>query len=277
MPVPSFTLRHLMECGAHFGHRTRRWNPKMKPYIYGERSGIHIIDLQKTMPLLKKALEAMKETVESGGRILFVGTKNQASQAIKETATSCGQYYMNHRWLGGTLTNWKTVSRSIGHLKEIQKKIQQDEIKAFTKKEQLRLMRHHDKLVLSLEGIKNMGGLPSMLFVIDTNREHIAILEAKKLGIPVAAVVDSNSNPDGIDYPIPGNDDAARAIDFYCYVVSQSALSGLKDAMGPAGVEMEVKGEKGGGISPEQDADLVKAWEYPSPSGGTTAPSASSL
>lgn len=262
MTVPTFTLRQLLESGAHFGHRTRRWNPKMKPYIYGERGGIHILNLQDTVPLLYKALNAVKEVVSQGGRVLFVGTKRQASEKIKEAAKRCGQYYINHRWLGGTLTNWKTVSQSIKRLKELQVKIDSGEIKAFTKKEQLSFARDYEKLELSLGGIKDMGGLPDILFVIDTNKEAIAILEARKLGIPIVAIADSNSDPEGIDYIIPGNDDASRAIDLYCSLISGAVINGLQVEMRSAGIDIgavEKAGETEITDVLHQDEALTKA------------------
>lgn len=262
MTVPTFTLRQLLESGAHFGHRTRRWNPKMKPYIYGERGGIHIMNLQDTAPLLYRALNAVKDVVSNGGRVLFVGTKRQASEKIKEAAQRCGQYYINHRWLGGTLTNWKTVSNSIKRLKELQAKIDSGEIKAFTKKEQLSFSREYDKLELSLGGIKDMGGVPDILFVIDTNKEAIAILEARKLGIPVVAIADSNSDPDGIDYIVPGNDDASRAIDLYCALVSGAVIGGLQVEMRSAGIDLgavEKAGESEVATALHQDEALNKA------------------
>ena len=216
--MPTFTMRQLLEAGVHFGHQTRRWDPKMAPYLFGSRGGIHIIDLQQTVPMLHHSLEVIRDTVANGGRVLFVGTKRQASQKIKEAASLCGQFYVNHRWLGGMLTNWKTISQSITRLRELQEKLGEG-AHGFTKKELLSLERERDKLELSLGGIKDMGGLPDILFVIDTNKEEIAIKEANKLGIPVVAIVDSNSNPDNIDYLIPGNDDAQRAIELFCTLV----------------------------------------------------------
>jgi small subunit ribosomal protein S2 len=216
---------------VHFGHQTHRWNPRMAPYIYGDRNGIHIIDLTQTAPLLDAALHVIRETVARGGRILFVGTKRQAAQPLAEAAEMCAQYYMNHRWLGGTLTNWKTVSGSISRLKKLDEQLEGD-ASGFTKKERLNLERERAKLQASLGGIREMGGLPDMLFVIDTNKEDLAILEARKLGIPVIAVLDSNSDPEGVDYPIPGNDDAARAISLYCYLVARAALDGMAANMG---------------------------------------------
>lgn len=235
--MPTFSMRQLLEAGVHFGHQTRRWNPKMSPYLYGSRGGIHIIDLQQTVPMLHHALEAIRNTVAGGGRVLFVGTKRQASQKIKESASLCGQFYVNHRWLGGMLTNWKTISQSIKRLRELQEQLDQG-AHGFTKKELLTLERERDKLELSLGGIKEMGGVPDILFIIDTNKEDIAIKEANKLGIPIVAVVDSNSNPDGVDYLIPGNDDAQRAIDLYCTLVSAAILDGLQAEMQSSGVDL---------------------------------------
>lgn len=225
--MPTFTMRQLLEAGVHFGHQTRRWDPKMAPYLYGSRGGIHIIDLQQSVPMLHHALEAIRETVANGGRVLFVGTKRQASQTVKEAASLCGQYYVNHRWLGGMLTNWNTISQSIKRLRELQEQLDEG-TQGYTKKELLTLERERDKLELSLGGIKDMGGIPDILFVIDTNKEDISIKEANKLGIPIVAIVDSNSNPDGIDYLIPGNDDAQRAIELYCTLVSAAVLDGLQ-------------------------------------------------
>jgi small subunit ribosomal protein S2 len=224
-------MRQLLEAGVHFGHQTHRWNPRMGPYIYGDRNGIHILDLTQTVPLLDAALNVIRETVARGGRILFVGTKRQAAQPLAEAAEMCAQYYMNHRWLGGTLTNWKTVSGSIARLKKLDEQLDA-EVSGFTKKERLNLERERSKLQASLGGIREMGGLPDMLFVVDTNKEDLAILEARKLGIPVVAVLDSNSDPEGVDYPIPGNDDAVRAIALYCDLVARAALDGMAANMG---------------------------------------------
>lgn len=235
--MPTFTMRQLLEAGVHFGHQTRRWNPKMDPFLYGARGGIHIIDLQQTVPMLHAALEAIRDTVANGGRVLFVGTKRQASQKVKEAASLCGQYYVNHRWLGGMMTNWKTISQSITHLRGLEEQFEQG-THGFTKKELLTLERERNKLELSLGGIKDMGGVPEILFVIDTNKEDIAIKEANKLGIPVVAIVDSNSNPDGIDYLIPGNDDAQRAIELYCTLVSAAILDGLQAEMQTRGSDL---------------------------------------
>jgi small subunit ribosomal protein S2 len=231
MALPEFSMRQLLEAGVHFGHQTHRWNPRMAPYIYGERNGIHILDLTQTVPLLDAALQAIRECVARGGRILFVGTKRQAQESLAQGAEQCAQYYMNHRWLGGTLTNWKTVSGSISRLKKLDEQLD-GEAQGFTKKERLNLERERAKLHASLGGIREMGGLPDMLFVIDTNKEDLAILEARKLGIPVVAVLDSNSNPEGVDYPIPGNDDAARAIALYCDLVARAAIDGMAANMG---------------------------------------------
>ena len=231
MTMPSFTIRQLLESGVHFGHHTRRWNPKMTPYIFGVRNNIHIINLEETVPLLSQALSAIREVAASGGRILFVGTKKSCSEIIAESAKSCGQYYVNHRWLGGMMTNFSTVSNSIRRLKELDEKLDSEDINALSKKEVLKMTRDRDKLNNSLGGIKEMGGLPDMLFVIDTIKDSIAISEAKTLNIPVVAVLDTNSNPDGIDYPIPGNDDALRAVTLYCNLVSESIIDGLQAEM----------------------------------------------
>ncbi|MEZ5774427.1 MAG: 30S ribosomal protein S2 [Hyphomicrobiaceae bacterium] len=237
MALPAFNMRQLLEAGVHFGHQTHRWNPKMQPYIYGARNNIHIIDLAQTVPLFHQALVAVSDVVARGGRVLFVGTKRQASEAVAEAAKRCAQYYINHRWLGGTLTNWKTVSHSIRRLKQL------DDVLAagaqgLTKKEQLNLMRERDKLETALGGIKDMGGLPDILFIIDTNKEQIAVAEARKLGIPVIGVVDSNSDPDNINHPIPGNDDAGRAITLYCDLVARAAIDGIGRAQGDSGIDI---------------------------------------
>jgi small subunit ribosomal protein S2 len=237
MALPEFTLRQLLEAGVHFGHQTQRWNPRMGEFIYGARNGIHIMDLTQTVPMLDAALNAIRETVAKNGRILFVGTKRQAAQPIADAAERCAQYYMNHRWLGGTLTNWQTVSKSIKRLNEI------DEIldaggEGLTKKERLGIERDQAKLQASLGGIREMGGVPDMLFVIDVKKEALAVAEAKKLNIPVVAIVDTNCSPDGIDHIIPGNDDAARAIALYCDLVSRAALDGMTAQMGAAGVDL---------------------------------------
>ncbi|UQY80102.1 30S ribosomal protein S2 [Candidatus Hepatincola sp. Av] len=226
----SFTIKQLLENGVHYGHHTRRWNPKMAPYIYGTYNNIHIINLQKTAPMLHKALQQIKKVAATDGRILFVGTKSQASEIIKESAERCGQYYVNHRWLGGMLTNWKTISNSITKLDELDKKIAED-LSGLTKKEKLELTRQRDKLQLVLGGIREMAGLPDIIFVLDSSKEFIAIDEARKLKIPLVAIVDTNSNPELVDYPIPGNDDAIKSIKTYCELFSQAVLEGLQEAV----------------------------------------------
>ena len=238
-PLPSFSMRQLIEAGCHFGHNTRRWNPKMKTYLFGVRDGVHIIDLQQSVPLLQRAMQAIHDVTAAGGRVLFVGTKRQAQDLVKEYAERCGQYFVNHRWLGGTLTNWKTVSHSIKRLKDLEERLgNEQQLAGLTKKEQLTLAREREKLHRSLGGIKDMGGLPDILFVIDTNKEAIAVAEAKVLSIPVVAVLDSNSDPAGITYPIPGNDDAIRAIKLYCELVANTVLTGIKDEMKSSGVDI---------------------------------------
>jgi len=234
MALPTFTMRQLLEAGIHFGHNTRRWNPKMAPYIFGVRNGIHIMDLQQTAPLLHRAMKLVRDTVASGGRVLFVGTKRQASERIAEAAKRCGQYYVNHRWLGGMLTNWQTVSKSIRRLRELDDLFTGNTV-GLTKKELLRLTRERDKLDRALGGIKEMGGQPDVMVVIDTNKEGIAVAEANKLNIPVVAVIDSNSSPDGIDFPIPGNDDALRAINTYCELIAGSVLDGIQQEVVESG------------------------------------------
>jgi len=237
MALPEFSLRQLLEAGVHFGHQTQRWNPKMGEYIYGDRNGIHILDLTQTVPMLDTALNVIRETVAKNGRILFVGTKRQAQKPIAEAAEKCAQYYMNHRWLGGTLTNWKTVSQSIQRLKTIDEQMAEG-AEGLTKKERLGMEREQAKLQASLGGIREMGGVPDLLFVIDVGKEDLAIAEARKLGIPVVAVVDTNCSPDGVDYVIPGNDDAARAIALYCDLVARAALDGMSAQLGAAGVDL---------------------------------------
>ena len=237
MALAEFNLRQLLEAGVHFGHQKKRWNPKMEPFIYGARNGIHILDLTQTVPLLDAALQMVTQTVAKGGIILFVGTKRQAQKAIAEAAEKSAQYYMNHRWLGGTLTNWKTVSNSISRLKKIDEQLDGD-TDGLTKKERLNIEREQGKLQASLGGIRDMGGTPDLVFVIDTNKESLAIKEAQKLGIPVVAIIDTNSNPDGIDFPIPGNDDAARSVALYCDLVARAALDGMESQLGAAGVDV---------------------------------------
>ncbi len=226
MALPAFTMRQLLEAGAHFGHQTHRWNPRMGTYIFGERNGVHILDLGQTAPMLQRALQSVSDVLADGGRILFVGTKRQAAEPIAEAARNCAQYYVNSRWLGGMLTNWNTISNSIKRLKHLEEILVNPE-SGLTKKERLLRTRERDKLERALGGIKNMPGLPSMMFVIDTNKESIAIKEANRLGIPVVAVVDTNCNPDGITFPIPGNDDAGRSVALFCDLISRAALDGI--------------------------------------------------
>jgi len=236
MAMPDFTMRQLLEAGVHFGHHTRRWNPKMKEYIFGVRNGVHILDLQQTAPMLGRALQVMRDSVAQGGRVLFVGTKRQAAEKIAESAKRCGQYYVNQRWLGGMMTNWKTISNSIARLREVTEVLDNPASQGGrTKKELLMMARERQKLESSIGGIKDMGGQPTVMFVIDTIKEDIAIKEANKLGIPVVAVVDTNSDPDGIDFPIPGNDDALRAIELYCDLASAAVLDGLQASLGASG------------------------------------------
>jgi small subunit ribosomal protein S2 len=242
MALPDFSMRQLLEAGVHFGHQTHRWNPKMKPFIFGDRSGIHIIDLAQSVPLLHSALKVISDTAANGGRVLFVGTKRQASDLIADAAKRSAQYYVNSRWLGGMMTNWKTISNSIARLRKV------DDILAtsgagYSKKERLNLEREREKLEKALGGIRNMGGTPDLMVVIDTNKEKIAIDEAKRLGIPVVAIIDSNCDPDLIDYPIPGNDDASRAIAFYCDLFARAALDGLGRQHGAAGVDLGAAAE----------------------------------
>jgi small subunit ribosomal protein S2 len=237
MALPNVSMRQLLEAGVHFGHQTHRWNPKMAPFIYGSRNNIHIIDLTQTVPLFHQALLAVADTVAKGGRVLFVGTKRQASEAVAEAARSCAQYYVNHRWLGGTLTNWRTISNSIRRLKSLEELLT-GETQGLTKKELLQLTREKDKLERALGGIKDMGAPPDLMFVIDTNKEAIAIAEARKLNMPIVAVVDSNCNPDGISHPIPGNDDAGRAITLYCDLIARAAIDGIERAQGSASVDL---------------------------------------
>ena len=263
MALPSFSMRQLLEAGVHFGHQTQRWNPKMGPYIFGVRNRVHVIDLEQTVPLLHRAMKVMRDTVAAGGRVLFVGTKRQASEPIKEAAKRCGQYYVNHRWLGGTLTNWNTISVSIKRLRELDAQIE-EETMGLTKKELLRLTRERDKLERALGGIKDMGGIPDVLFVIDTNREAIAVKEARMLGIPVVAILDSNSDPEGIVHPIPGNDDALRAINLYCELAARSVLDGIQE-------EMVAAGEDSGEADVTPSEDLPAEGKVPAPDAGVAA------
>lgn len=258
----SFTMRQLLEAGVHFGHHTRRWNPKMSPYIYGERNNTHIIDLRQSVPLLHRALNAVREVTASGGRVLMVGTKRQAAETVAETALKTGQYFVNHRWLGGMLTNWKTISISIKRLKDLDERLGSD-TQGLTKKELLNLTRERDKLERALGGIKEMGGLPDILFVIDTNKEQLAIQEANKLGIPVVAILDSNSDPDGIEFPVPGNDDAMRAIALYCELVGNSVLTGLQAEMVASGTDIGASEEVP--MEPVLEAEVSAAAETAAP------------
>ena len=235
--MPTFTMRQLLEAGVHFGHHTRRWNPAMKPYLFGARNGIHIINLEQTVPMLGTALEAVRDVTARGGRVLFVGTKRAAQDKIADAAKRCGQYYVNHRWLGGMLTNFKTIAGSIKRLREMDEALGAN-AGGVTKREQLQMTRERDNLERALGGIKEMGGLPDLIFVIDTNKEKIAIEEARKLGIPVVAVVDSNSDPAGVAFPIPGNDDALRAIETYCELVAAAVLAGLQQEAVTAGIDI---------------------------------------
>ena len=261
MTVPQFNMRQLLEAGVHFGHQSHRWNPKMAPFIYGARNNIHILDLTQTVPMLHQALNKVADTVAGGGRVLFVATKRQASDSIAEAARRSAQYYINHRWLGGTLTNWKTISTSIRRLRQL------DDILADpqgrTKKEILNITRERDKLNQALGGIKDMGGVPDLLFVIDTNKEGIAIKEARKLGIPIVAIVDTNCDPDGIDFPVPGNDDAGRAITLYCDLIARAALDGLERGQGASGVDVGASAEPPVENLPEGTAKVWKGIDAP--------------
>ena len=234
MAMPDFTLRQLLVAGVHFGHHTRRWNPAMAPYIFGIRNQVHILDLQQTVPMLDRALRALRDVTAAGGRVLFVGTKRAAAEYIADSATRCGQYYVNHRWLGGMLTNWKTITGSIKRLRQMEEQLAGN-IEGLTKKEVLDMTRDREKLERSLGGIKEMGGLPDILFIIDTNKEKLAVEEANKLGIPVIAILDSNSDPKGVTYPIPGNDDAIRAITMYCDLAAGAVLDGISAEMMASG------------------------------------------
>ena len=251
MNLPNYNIRQLLEAGVHFGHQTHRWNPLMDEYIYGSRNGIHIIDLTQTLTMLDVALNEIHKLVSKGGSVLFVGTKRQAQQAIAEAATKCAQYYINYRWLGGTLTNWNTVSNSILRLKDLEG-FDESQLSLFTKKERLNIEKEHQKLNLSLGGIKEMKNIPDMLFVVDTNKEAIAIKEAKKIGIPVVAILDSNSSTDGVDFPIPGNDDASRAISLYCDLVSKTILDGMESHLGSAGIDLGESEAPSSGDLPEE-------------------------
>ena len=248
MALPEYSMRSLLEAGAHFGHQSHRWNPKMAPFIFGARNNIHIIDLAQTVPLMHRALQAVSDTVAGGGRVLFVGTKRQAADPIADAATRSAQYFINSRWLGGMLTNWKTISASIQRLRKVDETLNGGAV-GLTKKERLMMSREREKLEKALGGIKDMGGVPDLIFVIDTNKEQLAIKEAKRLGIPVAAIVDTNCDPDGITYPIPGNDDASRAILLYCDLIARAAIDGISRSQGSLGIdlgEIEAAGRGGG-------------------------------
>ena len=237
MAMPDFTMRQLLEAGVHFGHHTRRWNPRMASYLYGIRNQVHIIDLQQTVPMLDRALRAVRDVTAAGGRVLFVGTKRAAAEHVADAAKRCGQYYINHRWLGGTLTNWKTITGSIKRLRQIEESLA-NQTQGLTKKEILEITRDQVKLERSLGGIKEMGGLPDILFIIDTNKEKLAVEEANKLHIPVVAILDSNSDPTGVTFPIPGNDDAIRAITLYCDLISGAVLDGISAEMATSGIDI---------------------------------------
>jgi small subunit ribosomal protein S2 len=258
MAIPEFTLRQLLEAGVHFGHHTRRWNPRMSPFLYGTRNGVHIIDLQQTVPMLDRALRAIRDVTAAGGRVLFVGTKRAAAEHVADAAKRCGQYYINHRWLGGTLTNWKTITGSIKRLRQIEDLIGGD-TQGLTKKEVLDITRDKDKLERALGGIKDMGGLPDILFVIDTNKEKLAVEEANKLHIPVVAVLDSNSDPSGVTFPIPGNDDAIRAITLYCDLVAGAVLDGISAEMATTGIDIGAREDLPAEIIAEPEAESAPA------------------
>ena len=277
MAVPDFSMRQLLEAGAHFGHQSHRWNPKMSSFIFGTRNNIHIIDLAQTVPMLHRALQAVSDTVAKGGRVLFVGTKRQAADTIAEAAKRSAQYYVNSRWLGGMLTNWKTISGSIQRLRKVDETLEGGG-QGLTKKERLMLSREKDKLEKALGGIKDMGGVPDLLFVIDTNKEQLAIKEAQRLGIPVAAIVDTNCNPEGITYVVPANDDAGRAISLYCDLVARAAIEGISRGQGSSGVDLGASEEpmaeelpanddvalsvESGEVSPADVAALVESTEH---------------
>ena len=239
MALPDYSMSELLEAGAHFGHQKHRWNPKMEPFIFGVRNNIHILDLSQTIPLLHRALTAVRDVTKSGGRILFVGTKRQGQEIIANAANDCAQYYMNHRWYGGTLTNWKTISNTIKRLRTIEDLLDNEDLSGLTKKELLKLNREKEKLDTSIGGIKDMGGLPDLIFVLDTVKEQIPIQEATKLNIPIAALIDSNSDPDGITYPIPGNDDSTKAISLFCDLISKAALEGIAQSQNETSVQTE--------------------------------------
>ena len=271
MALPEVSMRALLEAGVHFGHQTHRWNPKMGKFIFGARNNIHVIDLSQTVPLMNEALKAVSDTVARGGRVLIVGTKRQASGPVAEAAKSAAQYYVNSRWLGGMLTNWKTITQSIQRLRKLDDLLE-NEAQGFTKKERLTLTRERDKLERALGGIKDMGGVPDLIFVIDTNKETIAINEARRLGIPVAAIVDTNCDPDGIDFPVPGNDDASRAISLYCDLIVGAAIDGISRSEGEAGVDLGESEE--GLLEPALEAE--EEGEAEAPAEGAEAEAAAS-
>ncbi|MQT12059.1 30S ribosomal protein S2 [Segnochrobactrum spirostomi] len=260
MALPDFTMRQLLEAGVHFGHQTHRWNPKMAPFLFGVRNNVHIIDLAQSVPMLHQALKAVSDTVANGGRVLLVGTKRQAQEAVADSARRSAQYFVNARWLGGMLTNWKTISLSIARLRKLEELLSGDQ-QGLTKKERLNLSREREKLERNLGGIKEMGGVPDLIFVIDTNREKIAVEEARRLGIPVVAILDSNCDPDGITYPVPGNDDAGRAITLYCDLIARAAIDGLLRAQGSLGVDVgeleEIIEEPALDEVPAEEAEVV--------------------
>ncbi|NVJ99039.1 MAG: 30S ribosomal protein S2 [Alphaproteobacteria bacterium] len=256
MAMPVVDMRALLEAGVHFGHQTHRWNPKMAPFIFGERNGVHIIDLSQTVPYFQRALQAVRDVVAGGGRVLFVGTKRQASPIIAEAAKRCGQYYVNHRWLGGMMTNWQTISQSIKRLKQLNEQLGQEHT-GLTKKETLQLTRLRDKLELSLGGIQDMGGLPDIIVVVDVIRDDLAIAEANRLGIPVVGVIDTNSKPEGVDFPVPGNDDATRALRLYCDMLAEAALDGIQAELAAQGVDL------GAQEAPVEEAAAEEAVEAP--------------
>lgn len=272
MALPEFSMRQLLEAGCHFGHQTHRWNPKMKDYIFGERANIHILDLSQTVPLLHQALVKVREVAAKGGRVLFVGTKRQAAEPISLAASRCAQYYMNHRWLGGTLTNWQTISKSIARLRELEGLLDAEGgPTGLTKKEILMLTREREKLERSLGGIKEMGGTPDLMFVIDTNKESIAIQEAKRLNIPVVAILDTNCDPDPIDFPIPGNDDASRALSLYCDLIADAVLDGIADSQAALGMDL---GESEAPSEMALGADEGEAAPTEEPAAAEAAPAA---
>ena len=252
MSLPAFNMRELIEAGVHFGHKTKRWNPRMAPYIFGVRNDIHIIDLGKTVPMLHQALAAVRDVVAQNGRILFVGTKRQATDPIAEAAKRCGQYYINRRWLGGLLTNWNTIQVSIKTLRKLEEQLSITGNTGFTKKELLSMSRHRDKLEASLGGIKDMGGRPDLIFIIDTNKEELAVQEAQKLGIPIVAIIDSNCTVDGITFPIPGNDDSTRAINLYCRLISDAVLGGIQQSMVKSGADLGARADVNGLLSADE-------------------------